>query len=125
MSDIGPFSGYFLDDKQYHSFAPDQRWRLKIRWQTEPTHLRIVRHAQSLFRSNCDAHDPIAKRAVTVLSGHQCEGHTEQRCLRAYSPPPLKRLANSLREISLSWEAAVLKLDLPPAELWCACSLLS
>ncbi|GFX95465.1 hypothetical protein TNCV_4824811 [Trichonephila clavipes] len=39
--------------------------------------------------------------------------------LRAYSPPPLKRLATVFRRSAFVRQQ---RTDLPPAELWCACS---
>ncbi|GFV53872.1 hypothetical protein TNCV_166391 [Trichonephila clavipes] len=91
MSDIGPFPGYFLDDKST-TLAPDQLVST-IRWQTEPTHLRIVRML-SPVQSNCDARHH-CKRAVRccLVNGTHTTG------LRAYSTPPLKRLATVFREI--------------------------
>ncbi|GFT14101.1 hypothetical protein TNCV_3641731 [Trichonephila clavipes] len=73
MSDIGPFPGYFLDDKQYHSRArsvgvynPMTDWTY--------SHLRIVR-MPSPVQSNCDAHDTIANGQYGAVWSM---GHTQQ-----------------------------------------------
>ncbi|GFW30240.1 hypothetical protein TNCV_3850111 [Trichonephila clavipes] len=39
--------------------------------------------------------------------------------LRAYSPPPLKRMATVFGRFAFLRQQET---DLPPAELWCACS---
>ncbi|GFV19916.1 hypothetical protein TNCV_1882841 [Trichonephila clavipes] len=59
MSDIGPFPGYFLDDKQYHSRArsvgvlqSDDRLNL--------TSSENSTQSPSPVQSKCDAHDTIA-----------------------------------------------------------------
>ncbi|GFV14297.1 transposable element Tcb2 transposase [Trichonephila clavipes] len=63
----------------------------------------------------CDAHDTIANGQYGAVWSM---GHTQQVCVRIVILP-LKRLATVFREICFP-EAA--KTDLPPAELWCACS---
>ncbi|GFS85608.1 hypothetical protein TNCV_2794451 [Trichonephila clavipes] len=74
MSDIGPFPGYFLGDKQYHSRArsvgvynPMTDWTY--------SHLRMVRML-SPVQSNCDAHDTIANGQL-IIGLHRSE---EQNC---------------------------------------------
>ncbi|GFU87793.1 hypothetical protein TNCV_801371 [Trichonephila clavipes] len=57
------FSGYFLDDKQYHSRQIS--WRQSDDRLNLPPHLRIIR-MPSPVQSNCDAHDTIAKRADDI-----------------------------------------------------------
>ncbi|GFV31835.1 hypothetical protein TNCV_2708421 [Trichonephila clavipes] len=57
----------------------------------------------------------------TMLSG-QC-AHTD-RSERAYSPPPLKRLATVFRETLGSCFPEAPETDLSPAELWCAAQLI-
>ncbi|GFY14574.1 hypothetical protein TNCV_4827781 [Trichonephila clavipes] len=71
----------------------------------------------SPVQSNCDAHDTITNGQNGAVWSM---GHTQQVCVRIVLPP-LKRLATVFREICFP-EAA--KTDLPPAELWCACSFL-
>ncbi|GFV78413.1 hypothetical protein TNCV_95701 [Trichonephila clavipes] len=90
-------------------------WRLQSDDRLNLLHLRIVR-MPSPVQSNCDAHD-------TIANGQRCclVNGTHTTGLRAYSPPPLKRLATVFREICFP-EAK--ETDLPPAELWCACSFL-
>ncbi|GFT69133.1 hypothetical protein TNCV_2565931 [Trichonephila clavipes] len=58
----------------------------------------------SPIQSNCDAHDTMANGQYGAVWSM---GHTTG--LRAYSPPPLKRLATVFREICFP-EAAVKKL---------------
>ncbi|GFW39113.1 hypothetical protein TNCV_1831041 [Trichonephila clavipes] len=93
MSDIGPFPGYFLDDKQYHSRARSVGIYNPMTDLTY-SHLRIVR-MPSPVQSNCDAQDTIANGQYGAVwsMGHTLAG------LRAYSPPSLKRLATVFREI--------------------------
>ncbi|GFW39315.1 hypothetical protein TNCV_1833001 [Trichonephila clavipes] len=96
MSDIGPFPGYFLDDKQYHSRAR--------------SNLRILR-MPSPVQSNCDAHDTIAKVRCCLVNGTHTTG------LRAYNPPSNVWQQFFGRSAFLRQQET----DLPPAELWCAC----
>ncbi|GFV15476.1 hypothetical protein TNCV_4835021 [Trichonephila clavipes] len=113
MSDIGPFPGYFLDDKQYHSRARSVDVYNPMTDRTY-SHLRIVR-MPSPVQSNCDAHDTIANAQYGAVWSM---GHTTG--LRAYSPPPPQTSC-----ISFSGDLLLLRqqeTDLPPAELWCACS---
>ncbi|GFV15933.1 hypothetical protein TNCV_3003421 [Trichonephila clavipes] len=58
MSDISPFPGYFLDDKQYHSLAQIS-WRLQSDDRLNLLSSENSTHAQSCS-VNCDAHDTIA-----------------------------------------------------------------
>ncbi|GFX62028.1 hypothetical protein TNCV_3741961 [Trichonephila clavipes] len=58
MSDIGPFPGYFLDDKQYHSRAQIS-WRLQSDDRLNLLSSENSTHAQS-YSVKCDAHDTIA-----------------------------------------------------------------
>ncbi|GFU96873.1 hypothetical protein TNCV_3979361 [Trichonephila clavipes] len=74
MSDIGPFPGYFLDDKQYHSRARsvgDDRLNLLS---SENEYACPV-----LFQSNCDAHDTIANGQYGAIWSM---GYTQQVCVR-------------------------------------------
>ncbi|GFT67295.1 hypothetical protein TNCV_2359601 [Trichonephila clavipes] len=93
MSDIGPFPGYFLDDKQYHSRA---RSVGVCNTMTDRTysHLRIVR-MPSPVQYNCEAHDTIANGQYGAVWSM---GHTHNRS-PWYNHPPLKRLATVFREI--------------------------
>ncbi|GFV94308.1 hypothetical protein TNCV_2267621 [Trichonephila clavipes] len=71
----------------------------------------------SPVQSNCDAHDTIANGLYGAV---RSMGHTQQVCVRIVLLP------------SNVWEqffgrSAFLRqqeTDLPPAELWCACSFL-
>ncbi|GFX66708.1 hypothetical protein TNCV_2060021 [Trichonephila clavipes] len=71
----------------------------------------------SPVQSNCDAH-------VTIANGQYgavwSMGHTSG--LRAYSPPPPSNVWQQFfgRSAFLRQQET----DLPPAELWCACSVL-
>ncbi|GFV64563.1 hypothetical protein TNCV_4965441 [Trichonephila clavipes] len=91
MSDIGPFPGYFLDDKQYHSRARSVGVYNPM---TDCTysHLRTVRMPCPV-QSNCGCSRHHCKRAVRycLVNG------THRTGLRAYSPPPLKCLATVFR----------------------------
>ncbi|GFU79052.1 hypothetical protein TNCV_2839831 [Trichonephila clavipes] len=82
------------------------------------SHLRIV-HMPSPVQSNCDAHD-----TNTIANGQYgavwSMGHAQQVCVRIVLPP-LKRLA---RVFGRSAFLRQQETDLPPAELWCACSFL-
>ncbi|GFW62140.1 hypothetical protein TNCV_1685711 [Trichonephila clavipes] len=77
MSDIGPFPGYFLDDKQYHSSARSVGVYNPM---TDGTysHLRKVR-MPSPVQSNCDAQDTIANGQYDAVCSM---GHTQQVCVR-------------------------------------------
>ncbi|GFU11061.1 hypothetical protein TNCV_2833991 [Trichonephila clavipes] len=70
MSDIGPFPGYFLDDKQYHSRQISWRLqsddRLNLLSSENSTHAVLSVH-------HCDAHDTIAN------------GHSEMSKRRCFS----------------------------------------
>ncbi|GFX73060.1 hypothetical protein TNCV_1704621 [Trichonephila clavipes] len=83
MSDIGPFPGYFLDDKQYHSRQIS--WRLQFDDRLNLLSSENSTHAQS----NCDAHDTIANGQYGAVWSM---GHTQQVCVRIVLLP-LKRLA--------------------------------
>ncbi|GFV26419.1 hypothetical protein TNCV_4476281 [Trichonephila clavipes] len=111
MSDIGPFPGYFLDDKRYHSRQIG--WRLQSDNRLNLLSSENSTHA-SPIQSIVMLTTPL-QTGSTVLSG-QWDTHTG---LRAYSPPPLKRLATVFREIC--FPEAQQETDLPPAsgELWC------
>ncbi|GFW75220.1 hypothetical protein TNCV_449241 [Trichonephila clavipes] len=77
MSDIGPFPGYFLEDKAV-PLSCLISWRLQSDDRLNLLHLRIVR-MPSTVQSNCDAHDTIANgQYVAVWS----MGHTQQVCVR-------------------------------------------
>ncbi|GFW29946.1 hypothetical protein TNCV_4999861 [Trichonephila clavipes] len=93
MSDIGPFPGYFLHDKQYHSRARSVGVYNPM---TDCTysHLRIVR-MPSPVQSNCDAHDTIANGQYGAVWSM---GYPQQVCVRIVLLP-LKRLATVFREI--------------------------
>ncbi|GFS99226.1 hypothetical protein TNCV_1600661 [Trichonephila clavipes] len=113
MSDIDPFPGYFLDDKQYHS-----RTRLVGVYNpmTDRTysHLRIER-MPSPVQSNCDAHDIIANGQYGAVWSM---GHTQQVYVR------IVLLSSNVRQQFFGRSAfpRQQETDLPPAELWCACS---
>ncbi|GFY05833.1 hypothetical protein TNCV_4405001 [Trichonephila clavipes] len=71
----------------------------------------------SPVQSNCDAHDTIANGQYGAVWSM---GDTQQVCVRIVLPP-LNRLATVFgRSASLRQQET----DLPPAELWCACSFL-
>ncbi|GFU83636.1 hypothetical protein TNCV_1411741 [Trichonephila clavipes] len=114
MSDIGPFPGYFLDDKQYHSRQIS--WRLQSDDRLNYSHLRIVR-MPSPVQSNCDAHDSIANGQYGAVWSM---GHTQQVCVRIVLLPSNVWQQFFGRSAFLRQEET----DLPPAELWCACSFL-
>ncbi|GFX70160.1 hypothetical protein TNCV_4615981 [Trichonephila clavipes] len=115
MSDIGPFPGYFLDDKQYHSRARSVGVYNPMTDRTY-SQLRIVR-MPSPVQSKCDAHDTIANEQYGAVWSM---GHTQQVCVRIVLLP-----SNVWQNIFKS--SALLKqqeTDLTPAELWCTCSFL-
>ncbi|GFV03107.1 hypothetical protein TNCV_1026981 [Trichonephila clavipes] len=87
MSDIGPFPGYFLDDKQV-PLSRQISWRLQSDDRLNLLSSENSTHAQSCS-VNCDAHDTIANGQYGAVWSM---GHTQQVCVRM-SPPPLKRLA--------------------------------
>ncbi|GFT05322.1 hypothetical protein TNCV_123511 [Trichonephila clavipes] len=93
MSDISPFPGYFLDDKQYHSRTRSVGVCNPMTDRTY-SHLRIVRKS-SPVQSNCDAPDTIANGQYGSVWSM---GHTQQVCVRIVLLP-LKRLATDFREI--------------------------
>ncbi|GFX01859.1 hypothetical protein TNCV_370481 [Trichonephila clavipes] len=115
MSDIGPFPGYFLNDKQYHSRArsvgvynPMTDWAY--------SHLRIVRMPNPV-QSNCDADETIANGQYGAVWSM---GHTPQVSVCIVLLP-----SNVCQQFF--GRSALLRqqeTDLPPAELWCACSFL-
>ncbi|GFY24190.1 hypothetical protein TNCV_1012431 [Trichonephila clavipes] len=115
MSDIGPFPGYFLDDKQYHSRARSVGVYNPM---TDLTYslLRIVRMPNPV-QSNCDAHDTIANRQYGAVWSM---GHTQQVCVRIVLLPSNVWQQFFGRSAFLRQQET----DLPPAELWCACSFL-
>ncbi|GFU68109.1 hypothetical protein TNCV_4028951 [Trichonephila clavipes] len=68
----------------------------------------------SPVQSNCDAHDTIANGQYgAVVNGTHTTG------LRVHSPPPLERMATVFGRSAFLRQQET---DLPPAELWCACS---
>ncbi|GFW19932.1 hypothetical protein TNCV_866381 [Trichonephila clavipes] len=71
------FSGYFLDDKQYHSRARSVGVYNPMTDRTY-CHLRIVRMPCPV-QSNCDAHDTIANGQYGAVWSM---GHTQQVCVR-------------------------------------------
>ncbi|GFY10123.1 hypothetical protein TNCV_1946681 [Trichonephila clavipes] len=93
--------------------APDQL-ASTIRWQTEPTRLRIVR-MPSPVQSNCDAHDTLANGQYGAVWSM---GHTQQVCVRIVLLPSIVWQLFFGRSAFLRQQET----DLPPAELWCACS---
>ncbi|GFU87290.1 hypothetical protein TNCV_4231581 [Trichonephila clavipes] len=72
----------------------------------------------SPVQSNCDAHDTIANGQYGAVWSM---GHTQQVC-SAYSPPSPSNVWQQFfgRSAFLRQQET----DLPPAELWCACSFL-
>ncbi|GFT74534.1 hypothetical protein TNCV_1227741 [Trichonephila clavipes] len=72
----------------------------------------------SPVQSNCDAHDIIANGQYGAVWSM---GHTQQVCVRIVLLSP-KHLATVFfgRSAFLRQQET----DLPPAELWCACSFL-
>ncbi|GFV99851.1 hypothetical protein TNCV_5082111 [Trichonephila clavipes] len=113
MSDIGPFPGYFLSDKQYHSRQIS--WRLQSDDRLNLLSSENSTHAQSCsVELRCSRHH--CKTGSTVLSG-QWDTHTKG--LRAYSPPPSNVWQQFFGRSAFLRQQET---DLPPAELWCACS---
>ena len=108
MSDIGPFPGYFLDDKQYHSRTRSNGvYNLMTDWTY--SHLRIV-CIPSPIQFNCDAHDTIANGQYGAVWSME---HTQQ----VYEHIALFS-SNISAEVSQEmWQQET---NLPPAELWCA-----
>ncbi|GFV80065.1 hypothetical protein TNCV_4654821 [Trichonephila clavipes] len=115
MLDIGPFPGYFLDDKQYHCRARSVGVYNPMTVCTY-SHLRIVR-MPSPVQSNCDAHDTIANGQYGAVWSM---GHTQQVCVRIVLLPSNVRQQFFGRSAFLRQQET----DLPPTELWCACSFL-
>ncbi|GFV14475.1 hypothetical protein TNCV_166021 [Trichonephila clavipes] len=115
MSDIGPFPGYFLDDMQYHSRARSVGVYNPMTDSTY-SHLRIVR-MPSPVQSNCDAHDTISNGQYGAVWSM---GHTQQVCGRIVLLPSDVWQQFFGRSTFLRQQET----DLPPAELWCACSFL-
>ena len=91
MPDIGPFPGYFLDDKQYPSYARSVGvYNPKTDWPY--SHLKIVCMLNPV-QSNCDAHDTTANvQYVAIWS----VGHIQHLCDRS---PSLKHMAADFWEI--------------------------
>ncbi|GFU41791.1 hypothetical protein TNCV_4148111 [Trichonephila clavipes] len=69
----------------------------------------------SPVQSNCDAHDTIANGQYGAVWSM---GHTQQVCVRIVLLPQTSGNSFSGDLLSLRQQET----DLPPAELWCACS---
>ncbi|GFX47432.1 hypothetical protein TNCV_1734191 [Trichonephila clavipes] len=108
MSDISPFPGYFLDDKQYHCRARSVGVYNPMTDYTY-SHLRIVR-VPSPVQSKCDAHDTIANGQYGAVWSM---GHTQQVCVRIVLLPSNVWQQFFGRSAFLRQKET----DLPPAEL--------
>ncbi|GFT10672.1 hypothetical protein TNCV_1943821 [Trichonephila clavipes] len=115
MSDIGSFPGYFLDDKQYHSRATSVGVS-NLMTDCTYSHLRIVR-MPSPVQSNCDAQDTITNGQYGAVWSM---GQKQKVCVRIVLLPSNVWQQFFGRSAFLRQQET----DLPPAELWCACSFL-
>ncbi|GFU85211.1 hypothetical protein TNCV_3537361 [Trichonephila clavipes] len=114
MSDIDPFHGYFLDDKQYHSRQIS--WRLQ-----SDDRLNLLSSENSTHASPVQS---IVMLTTPFANGQYgavwSMGHTHQVCVRIVLLPSNVWQQFFGRSAFLRQQET----DLPPAELWCACSFL-
>ncbi|GFU90449.1 hypothetical protein TNCV_1796801 [Trichonephila clavipes] len=91
-------------------------WRLQSHDRLNLLSSKIVR-MPSPFQSNCDAHDTITNGQYGVVWSME---HTQQVCVR------MKILPSNVWQQFFGRFAFLRQqeTDLPPAELWCACSFL-